>query len=240
MMLTSFYLIIIVSALSIEAWENLKEHEDFRAGKAPFFELPCMRVGGTCAKMNACPPGTKVAQRGLCPEQQKYGMECCRPLKGSTECRTKLGLESIFFEIPCMSLGGQCAYECPPKSRVIRKGLCPEQQIYGVECCTSYKKILSSTTNLRAPFFELPCMVKRGTCAREFACPPGTKVMQRDLCPQQQRLGMECCRPYSMDKHCLARNGYCLLNKYSCPPQELVMNDTIDCLPEEICCITQV
>ncbi|CAH0698696.1 unnamed protein product [Spodoptera exigua] len=49
------------------------------AGNAPFFELPCMIVGGTCAKPMYCPDGTRVATRGLCPVQQEQGMECCRP-----------------------------------------------------------------------------------------------------------------------------------------------------------------
>ncbi|PZC73605.1 hypothetical protein B5X24_HaOG209050 [Helicoverpa armigera] len=52
------------------------------AGKAPFFELPCMQAGGICARRFACPPGNIVTEIGLCPEQQRQGMECCKPLSG--------------------------------------------------------------------------------------------------------------------------------------------------------------
>ncbi|KAH9638820.1 hypothetical protein HF086_011375 [Spodoptera exigua] len=48
-----------------------------------------MKVGGTCAKVHSCPPGTKVWQKGLCPEQQRFGMECCRPRKKEVAVRRR-------------------------------------------------------------------------------------------------------------------------------------------------------
>ncbi|XP_035430358.1 uncharacterized protein LOC118262841 isoform X3 [Spodoptera frugiperda] len=97
-MVSKIILIFIAKILWTVAWDmsDVDDIDDIdiyeiNTGKAPFFELPCMKIGGTCAKVHACPPGTKVGQKGLCPEQQKYGMECCRPLKGLTECRSRHG-----------------------------------------------------------------------------------------------------------------------------------------------------
>ncbi|XP_035430356.1 uncharacterized protein LOC118262841 isoform X1 [Spodoptera frugiperda] len=85
-MVSKIILIFIAKILWTVAWDmsDVDDIDDIdiyeiNTGKAPFFELPCMKIGGTCAKVHACPPGTKVGQKGLCPEQQKYGMECCRP-----------------------------------------------------------------------------------------------------------------------------------------------------------------
>ncbi|KAF9413250.1 hypothetical protein HW555_008472 [Spodoptera exigua] len=97
-MLYKTILLFLAKILWTVAWE-LSDADDIvdinvfemNNGKAPFFELACMKVGGTCAKVHSCPPGTKVWQKGLCPEQQRFGMECCRPLKGLTECRSRHG-----------------------------------------------------------------------------------------------------------------------------------------------------
>nr|XP_021196127.2 U-scoloptoxin(19)-Sm1a [Helicoverpa armigera] len=78
MLLKICYLLLVVNCFCSAVWD-LNEVEIYGAGKAPFFEIPCMRIGGTCAQSFACPPGTKVGQRGLCPEQQRIGVECCRP-----------------------------------------------------------------------------------------------------------------------------------------------------------------
>ncbi|KAF9803181.1 hypothetical protein SFRURICE_018332 [Spodoptera frugiperda] len=89
------------------------------AGNAPFFELPCMIVGGTCAKPMYCPDGTRVGTKGLCPVQQPQGMECCRP---STH------------DITCHSKGGECVsdhYKCPRLLRVKEANDCGA----GNTCC---------------------------------------------------------------------------------------------------------
>ncbi|XP_022828369.1 uncharacterized protein LOC111357791 [Spodoptera litura] len=89
------------------------------AGNAPFFELPCMIVGGTCAKPMYCPDGTRVGTKGLCPVQQEQGMECCRPSSG---------------DITCHSKGGECVsdhYKCPRLLRVKEANDCG----IGNTCC---------------------------------------------------------------------------------------------------------
>lgn len=43
---------------------------------ALFNEDPCVKEGGQCLEEGLCPEG-KLASRGLCPEQQKRGVECC-------------------------------------------------------------------------------------------------------------------------------------------------------------------
>ncbi|XP_047028763.1 uncharacterized protein LOC124636640 [Helicoverpa zea] len=118
MLLKICYLLLVVNCFCSAVWD-LNEVEIYGAGKAPFFEIPCMRIGGTCAQSFACPPGTKVGQRGLCPEQQRIGVECCRPReflfmyaffeirsmqfgKGVMGCRTQMG-ECIPLSVTCPS-----------------------------------------------------------------------------------------------------------------------------------------
>ncbi|KAJ8733628.1 hypothetical protein PYW07_014179 [Mythimna separata] len=87
-----------------------------------------------------------------------------------------------------------------------------------------------------APFFELPCMAVGGICARSVACPEGTKVGVRGLCPVQQDLGMECCRPPKNIK-CKTKGGKCLATyDFSCP-RALKIEDANDCSSDEVCCV---
>ncbi|XP_035430542.1 uncharacterized protein LOC118262942 [Spodoptera frugiperda] len=114
---------------------------------------------------------------------------------------------------------------------------------------------------IQAPFFELPCMRIGGTCAKAFACPTGTRVGRKGLCPDQQELGIECCRPNRVarpldqtqqerkserkpanpgktegENKCITRNGVCIPTIGECPPS-MQIEGTSDCRPEEICCI---
>ncbi|CAH1643124.1 unnamed protein product [Spodoptera littoralis] len=113
---------------------------------------------------------------------------------------------------------------------------------------------------IQAPFFELPCMRIGGTCAKAFACPTGTRVGRRGLCPDQQELGIECCRPNrvarpldqvqerkserkpanqgktNIDNKCITRNGVCIATGGECP-QTMQIEGTSDCKSDEICCI---
>ncbi|XP_026727424.1 uncharacterized protein LOC113493583 [Trichoplusia ni] len=87
----------------------------------------------------------------------------------------------------------------------------------------------------KAAFFELPCMLVGGTCARGFACPPGTRIGERGLCPEQQEYGMECCRPLSVDRRCRSRGGLCQQKSKKCP-RNLRITDANDCRRTEMCC----
>ncbi|KAJ8735128.1 hypothetical protein PYW08_014378 [Mythimna loreyi] len=73
--LAVIFKVIFISMASSAAFDT----EPASSGNAPFFEIPCMIVGGVCARSVACPKGTKVGVRGLCPVQQDLGMECCKP-----------------------------------------------------------------------------------------------------------------------------------------------------------------
>ncbi|KOB54641.1 Carboxypeptidase inhibitor [Operophtera brumata] len=44
---------------------------------SPYFELPCMTFGGKCLPVEECPKGRLLSVKGLCPLQQKEGVECC-------------------------------------------------------------------------------------------------------------------------------------------------------------------
>lgn len=57
--------------------------EDFtdRNASSVFNEEQCLRGGGTCLPEIECPHGSLSQQRGLCPMQQKLGVECCHGRK---------------------------------------------------------------------------------------------------------------------------------------------------------------
>jgi hypothetical protein len=40
-------------------------------------EEPCAIVGGICLPVEECPTGQLNSTRGLCPQQQEAGVECC-------------------------------------------------------------------------------------------------------------------------------------------------------------------
>ncbi|PZC73602.1 hypothetical protein B5X24_HaOG209047 [Helicoverpa armigera] len=120
-----FKIVILVSLLNYGVSVLNEEFEDAAAssGNAPFFELPCMVVGGTCARSVACPKGTKVSAKGLCPVQQEHGMECCRP---------------TLVEMRCSSKGGECVssfFKCPISLRISEATDCAKDQT----CCVYVK-----------------------------------------------------------------------------------------------------
>ncbi|XP_021917952.1 uncharacterized protein LOC110828997 [Zootermopsis nevadensis] len=57
-------------------------------------EEPCSRAGGICLPEKECPVDHLSPKRGLCPEQQKEGVECCHGLS--------------VLERRCSKRGGQC------------------------------------------------------------------------------------------------------------------------------------
>lgn len=50
---------------------------------AVYMEESCAKGGGMCMDQDECPKG-KLLKRGLCPEQQKRGVECCNGCKYNT------------------------------------------------------------------------------------------------------------------------------------------------------------
>jgi len=44
-------------------------------------ETPCLKSGGTCLPEIECPVGNLSAEKGLCPNQQSLGVECCHGRK---------------------------------------------------------------------------------------------------------------------------------------------------------------
>ncbi|XP_077302160.1 U-scoloptoxin(19)-Tl1a [Arctopsyche grandis] len=60
-------------------------------------EKECAYQGGICTMKDDCPAGSLTAIKGLCPEQQNMGVECCYgiPLSSNT----------------CRSRGGECMTE---------------------------------------------------------------------------------------------------------------------------------
>ncbi|KRT85559.1 hypothetical protein AMK59_1941 [Oryctes borbonicus] len=89
--------VVLVVALGIAKGQEVEPEEQ------------CASAGGVCAKGCEHSPYNK----GLCPNQQKDGVECCYPL----------------VEGQCRSQGGSCG-SCPPP--LGRSGLgCPN----GTRCC---------------------------------------------------------------------------------------------------------
>ncbi|KAH9638819.1 hypothetical protein HF086_011374 [Spodoptera exigua] len=142
--------------------------------------------------------------------------------------------DTLLDQPSCSRLNGVCAVigNCPPGTRIELRGLCPDEEQYGMECCIPFLSIPA----LQAPFFELPCMRIGGTCAKAFACPTGTRVGRKGLCPDQQELGIECCRPTNTEKTCIFINGVCMASADECP-EIMQIEGTSDCKHDEICCI---
>jgi len=44
-------------------------------------EVACLRSGGTCLPQIECPVGSLSSEKGLCPNQQALGVECCHGRK---------------------------------------------------------------------------------------------------------------------------------------------------------------
>ncbi|GLG98802.1 Carboxypeptidase inhibitor, partial [Gryllus bimaculatus] len=53
------------------------------------YESRCVHQGGICRYARDCPKGQLTSTKGLCPEQQKHGVECCyaRPTSNNTKPR---------------------------------------------------------------------------------------------------------------------------------------------------------
>ncbi|XP_026726544.1 uncharacterized protein LOC113492986 isoform X2 [Trichoplusia ni] len=78
-------------------------------------------------------------------------------------------------------------------------------------------------------------MVIGGTCAKALACPKGTKLGAKGLCPAQQTQGIECCSPRSLELKCKSRGGACVSTKNKCP-KTMVIKEATDCTKNQVCC----
>ncbi|KAJ8735125.1 hypothetical protein PYW08_014375 [Mythimna loreyi] len=61
-------------------------------------ESPCSSQGGICTIATDCPKGKLASERGLCPEQQRRGVECCYGVS--------------LKETRCQKRGGGCMESC--------------------------------------------------------------------------------------------------------------------------------
>ncbi|CAB3256121.1 unnamed protein product [Arctia plantaginis] len=67
----------------------------------PFAELPCLTIGGICAGEYNCPKNSRVPIKGLCPLQQKEGIECCKHENPILRCRSRGGNCESIEDIQC-------------------------------------------------------------------------------------------------------------------------------------------
>ncbi|KAF9413251.1 hypothetical protein HW555_008473 [Spodoptera exigua] len=215
----------------------------------------CSRLNGVCAVIGNCPPGTRIELRGLCPDEEQYGMECCIPYKMQTNCcnsRSACAPKNV-EGIGCTTkMCCQVSFLMCVFAYLVYSATVPFEKYNEVQ--------VLSIPALQAPFFELPCMRIGGTCAKAFACPTGTRVGRKGLCPDQQELGIECCRPNRVarpvdktkqgrhpdqymykgktntEKTCIFINGVCMASADECP-EIMQIEGTSDCKHDEICCI---
>ncbi|XP_068217776.1 U-scoloptoxin(19)-Tl1a-like [Palaemon carinicauda] len=81
-------------------------------------ENPCSQQGGICGLESFCPAEHQFTEKGLCPEQQNKGVECCRKVPlNIKDCRKRGG--------ECMT-NSQCG-RAPQEAH----GECPAGQV----CC---------------------------------------------------------------------------------------------------------
>ncbi|CAG9108330.1 unnamed protein product [Plutella xylostella] len=104
----SFYLLTLLCldfvSGKIPNTRDRQKDEDFRKLDAIRQEPPCVTAGGFCTALADCPAGALLGTPGLCPRQQRDGIECCQ------QC------ESVHIrqEPPCISDGGYCTAVSPP------------------------------------------------------------------------------------------------------------------------------
>lgn len=96
-------------------------------------EEPCTKLGGVCAKGCEHSP----YEEGLCPKQQKDGVQCCYRM-WSLLLAIHQNINAIKFtdleEKQCRSFGGECGDNCP---KIGRNDLgCPT----GKSCCIWLRK----------------------------------------------------------------------------------------------------
>ncbi|XP_063239793.1 U-scoloptoxin(19)-Tl1a [Bacillus rossius redtenbacheri] len=77
-MLQATRLLLACAVLAAAAWSATARPQKSANGTSSWLmEEPCARTGGLCLKEDECPEGSLTAQKGLCPEQQGLGVECC-------------------------------------------------------------------------------------------------------------------------------------------------------------------
>ncbi|CAH0600154.1 unnamed protein product [Chrysodeixis includens] len=67
-------------------------NDDLRIIDSIQSEPSCTSRGGMCVIANDCPNGALVEESGLCPMQQRKGVECCYSVSNKeTRCRRRAG-----------------------------------------------------------------------------------------------------------------------------------------------------
>ncbi|KAF4531515.1 hypothetical protein B566_EDAN004111 [Ephemera danica] len=65
---------------------SVEEQDEDRNSTLLYNEEPCLRGGGTCLPEIECPHGKLSDTRGLCPQQQSLGIECCHGPRPALIC----------------------------------------------------------------------------------------------------------------------------------------------------------
>nr|XP_026484604.1 uncharacterized protein LOC113392401 [Vanessa tameamea] len=110
------YLICVVSCSLI-----LDVVVSYESEELSNYELPCITFGGICVHTDDCPKDKHSEIKGLCPLQQKSGVECCHAIPIS--------------ETRCRKNGGECFAKnhtsCPEKLTFIEATDCSDDEM----CC---------------------------------------------------------------------------------------------------------
>ncbi|KAJ8735126.1 hypothetical protein PYW08_014376 [Mythimna loreyi] len=80
---------------------------------------------------------------------------------------------------------------------------------------------------------ELPCLSKGGMCTIKTDCPDEKLVNETKLCPEQEKIGVECCYAVSLkETRCQKRGGVCM---ESCTKNLETL--ATDCPAKTKCCL---
>ncbi|KAG7304560.1 hypothetical protein JYU34_011510 [Plutella xylostella] len=118
----SFYLLTLLCldfvSGKIPNTRDRQKDEDFRKLDAIRQEPPCVTAGGFCTALADCPAGAALSTPGLCPRQQRDGIECCQQLSlKETRCRRHGGRCVPLDEACRPQLGYLGATDCPEDTR---------------------------------------------------------------------------------------------------------------------------
>ncbi|XP_045506711.1 U-scoloptoxin(19)-Tl1a [Colias croceus] len=102
--------------------------------------------------------------------------------------------------------------------------------LYSVVCNEEDFRIIDSIVQ------EKPCSSVGGICTIAADCPKGHLSEKTDLCPSQQKQGVECCFGLSLkETRCEKHGGTCKKQSQYCNPR--LVFDASDCGSDEKCCI---
>ncbi|KAJ0181473.1 hypothetical protein K1T71_003558 [Dendrolimus kikuchii] len=110
---------MLVTLITVVLFGCSYGNDDFRILDSIHDEQPCLEDGGICVIEADCPTGNLVKRKGLCPEQQSMGVECCYGISVK--------------ETRCEKRGGHCvpSSQCNPSLVTERATNCKENE----KCC---------------------------------------------------------------------------------------------------------